>query len=327
MRALTPVLFEPSRRALPPLRDLLLGPRLDRADPTWRALSVVHCVPIALEPDDGATGRAAKGLVRKHEREVKRLLSLRSGADREAFAAVREAVERGAGHVGVLALFHLLETGRLLGRLLDELALAPAVLVGELVQQLATPASIAGRGRLARAATSVVIQLALEAPADYVRLVSGLASPAEEVLTRGNQWLCRAPGAGQPSRALDLLVPALLARVDAGETLTQRQVAELQATLFGRPAVVAQSDTAVQLVAALREQLAAGATVAVELVWGSQAVCIALAVSSVVVTGTRLFTLWDGAGRITQLPQHELETRLVGYAAAGVDRHARPHAA
>ncbi|MBL8955034.1 MAG: hypothetical protein JNK82_29935, partial [Myxococcaceae bacterium] len=189
MRALIAFRSRPLARGLPSLRAVLQGRRVDRLDPTWRQLTVVHCVPLALEADDGALGRTARGFMRQHEGEIARRLTLRTKADRSAFAAVREAVERGAGHVGTLALFQLLESGRLFGRLLDELALAPAELIAELVQQLATPASVAASGRVERGAATVAMQLALREPAEYVRLVSGLASPAGEVLTRGNRWL------------------------------------------------------------------------------------------------------------------------------------------
>ena len=313
MRALIAFRFERAPRALPPLKEVLHGRRVDRADPTWRQLSVVHCVPLALEADDGALGRTARELMRQHEREIARRLALRSRADRSAFAAVRETVERAAGPVGALALFQLVEAGRLFGRVLDELSLAPPELTGELVQQLATPASISASGRSERGAATVAMQLALREPAEYVRLVSGLASPAGEVLTRGNRWLCRTPGTPQRSLALRLLLPALLAALELEGEVTSHELAALQAMLFGRPSLEGGSE---QLTDGLRVALAAGKTVAVELVWGTQGLCVALAVSSVVVSGTRLFTLWDAAGRITQLPEHELELRLVGYAAA-----------
>ncbi|MBL8952411.1 MAG: hypothetical protein JNK82_16645, partial [Myxococcaceae bacterium] len=117
----------------------------------------------------------------------------------------------------------------------------------------------------------------------------------------------------QRSLALRLLLPALLAATECEGEFTAHDAAALQAMLFGRPSLEGATEP---LADGVRVALAAGKTVAVELVWGAQGPCLALAVSSVVLSGVRMFTLWDAAGRITQLPEQALELRLVGYAAA-----------
>jgi hypothetical protein len=137
------------------------------------------------------------------------------------------------------------------------------------------------------------MQLALSAPAESVRFVRGLAS-------------ARAAERVQRSHVVSLLVPALLERADSedGELIGWKHYG-------AAPETVCFPE---HLVIDVRDRVAHGEPVAIEIVWGVHRVTIALVVSTAVVTGTRLYTLWDGQGRIVQLPEHELKLRIVGYA-------------
>lgn len=86
---------------------------------------------------------------------------------------------------------------------LHELATHPAAegidreaLVGDVVQELATPSAIAQKNRGTCTATTLQIKLALERPAEYARLVAGLASPTGEVQMANGDTLRREPGTG-----------------------------------------------------------------------------------------------------------------------------------
>jgi len=84
---------------------------------------------------------------------------------------------------------------------LDKLAnqpLAPGMstsdLLGQVVRELAFPASINQMDKQTCGAASLQIQLARENPAEYVRLVAGLASPSGEVKLANGDTLKREPG-------------------------------------------------------------------------------------------------------------------------------------
>ena len=101
---------------------------------------------------------------------------------------------------------------------LNQQELAPGIdrqqLLSEVVQEVAVPEAIAQRNRGTCVPTSIEIQLVQQNPAEYVRLVSGLASPAGEVTTRGGDVLKREEGVledGTPrSISQKLLAPALM---------------------------------------------------------------------------------------------------------------------
>jgi hypothetical protein len=154
-------------------------------------------------------------------------------ADRARYQAIKRALLAAPGDpVAALALQTLLLEGALPGdkalgggaTLLGQLAgltkaeLAAGVdrqaLLADLVQEVAVPEAIAQRGRGTCAPTAIEIQLVHENPAEYVRLVAGLASPAGEVTTRGGDVLRRETdaltddtGRSVPQR---LLAPALM---------------------------------------------------------------------------------------------------------------------
>lgn len=67
-------------------------------------------------------------------------------------------------------------------------------LIGDLVQELAVPSSIAQHNRGTCTVTSVQILAAKNDPAEFVRLVGGLASPKGEVKLRNGKKITREPG-------------------------------------------------------------------------------------------------------------------------------------
>lgn len=88
----------------------------------------------------------------------------------------------------------------------------------ETVRELANPERINQGERGTCAATVPLIQLALEDPAEYARLVGGLASPEGTVTTKGGVELTRAPGVehDDTTRSITqrLLAPPLMDAAD-----------------------------------------------------------------------------------------------------------------
>ncbi|MFP5504102.1 MAG: hypothetical protein ACLGIN_16575, partial [Candidatus Sericytochromatia bacterium] len=135
------------------------------------------------------------------------------------------AVAKAADGAGQLALNGLLVAGRLSPELLGALAgMASApidrsvpreALISQALVEVADPVTISQHGRGTCAATSVQILLAHESPAEYVRVLTQLASPAGEAKLPGGAVIRREPdwnagndgGRSTPSR---LLQPAFM---------------------------------------------------------------------------------------------------------------------
>jgi hypothetical protein len=82
--------------------------------------------------------------------------------------------------------------------------------LGETIMEIAQPGSISQRGRNTCGAASAQGILAQEAPAEYVRLVVGLASPAGKVATTTGQALARNAKWALDEHAGDRSVPSRL---------------------------------------------------------------------------------------------------------------------
>lgn len=190
-----------------------------------------------------------------------------SPQDREAYRAVRTQLEKSGDVVSLLALQRLLFTGKLPGAKdlnggltllgwLGELAngrapiadgLNRTALLTELVQELAVPSAINQGPRGTCGPTTALVELAMKHPAEYARLVMGLASPKGEVKTAGGETLRREPGTGPNdgtgrSSVQRLLGPALMELADerdyvdqTGENAgtTAQEQARLHDALFG----------------------------------------------------------------------------------------------
>lgn len=88
-----------------------------------------------------------------------------------------------------------------------------ARLIADVVQEVATPTCINQQDKNTCVATAATIQLVLQNPAEYVRLISGLASPEATVTTLGGDVL-KVEGtpdsASQRTMSAQLLTPALM---------------------------------------------------------------------------------------------------------------------
>lgn len=82
-------------------------------------------------------------------------------------------------------------------------------LLDELIKDVARPTIIAQGARRERAAIAVQLRLATRLPAEYVRLVVGLASPEGRVKLASGTMAFRAPGSEKPG-VKDLAIPARL---------------------------------------------------------------------------------------------------------------------
>lgn len=95
--------------------------------------------------------------------------------------------------------------GKTLLQTLDELTSQPmakgldrSALISDLIQEIAVPSCIAQKNRGTCTVTSLQIMLSMSSPAEYARLVSGLASPGGQVKLANGDTLPRLPGAEQP---------------------------------------------------------------------------------------------------------------------------------
>lgn len=133
---------------------------------------------------------------------------------RAQYDAVKAQQEEANDPVAVLALQKLLFEGKLPGEedlqnggtLLQNLATLAsptteladgvdrAALISDVVQEVAVPSAIAQHTKGTCAATSVVIDLVRENPAEFVRVVTGLASPDGEVELANGEVITREEG-------------------------------------------------------------------------------------------------------------------------------------
>ncbi|HEX8706455.1 MAG TPA: hypothetical protein VF815_46905 [Myxococcaceae bacterium] len=181
--------------------------------------------------------KKAKAQVEAHQKLEQDLLGQLPREDQQRYQAVKESLmgSKGANPVAALALQKLLFEGRVPGgkdlkaegNVLQHLAAlageAPLhedvnrkELLGQLVQELATPSAIAQGGRGTCAPTALSIDLNIHHPAEYARLMRGLATPKGEVELLSGQKLVREPDTSfeddNSGRALTqrLMAPALM---------------------------------------------------------------------------------------------------------------------
>ena len=281
-----------------------------------------------------------------------------SPRDRARYHSVKKALmEAGEGRphgdpVGALALQTMLLEGKLPGEKaiggkdtlltslsrLNQQELAPGIdrqqLLADVVQEVAVPEAIAQRNRGTCVPTSIEIQLAQQNPAEYVRLIAGLASPTGEVTTVGGDVLKREVGViddGTPrSMSQKLLAPALMelgdgladynneedkhvgGELDGKSGLTAAQADVVLESLYGHDFAFQSTQSAEEKKAGtdfVLEELKAGRDVIVGIKWGTGG-------HKVLVTGTqtrdgvdylKVINPW---GREELIPRKDFEARL-----------------
>ncbi|GMU59894.1 MAG: hypothetical protein AMXMBFR34_16570 [Myxococcaceae bacterium] len=344
-------------QAIARARELLEGKALSREDGTSL---VVEDAPYVNDKRDFKGPRADAALTQLGDNtqlEAEALSKL-SAKDKARYLAVKESLlapsdERPQGDpVAALALQTMLLEGRLPGdkalggkdTLLGSLAnvtkqeLAEGVdrqlLLGDLVQEVAIPESVAQRGRGTCVPTSIEIHLLQNNPAEYVRLVSGLATPEGEVTTVGGDVLKREDGVleDKTSRSVPqlLLAPALMelgdgladydnaadqhhgGNLDGKTGLTAAQADVVLESLYGHDFAFQSTGSAEEKKAGtdfVLEQVAAGHSPLVALKWGTGS-------HKLLVTGTetrdgveyvKVINPW---GRVELIPRDDFEARL-----------------
>ncbi len=313
---------------------------------------VVEDAPDVNDPQDVSGRRAeeARAALATNTLAERVALMQLSESDRAAYLAVRRELLRDGGDpVAALALQTMLLEGRLARhpQLLANLqavvsqALAPELdrqqLLADLVQEVAVPEAINQTSKGTCVPTAIGIQLAMNDPAEYVRLVSGLATPEGTVVTRGGDVLRREPGVFDDgtsrSTAQRLLAPALMElgngdhEYDNGADQNQERVLwwtneyqglypeqadRILESLYGRDFAYHSLGSQTERERAMdyvSERLAQGESVLVAVAWGDGG-------HQLLVTGTELV---DGVeyvryvnpwGRVERLPMSEFVERM-----------------
>lgn len=179
--------------------------------------------------------KSAQALVTGNSALEQKQLAQLPPSERANYASVRDSLSKSNNPVAVLALQKMLFNGTLQGSkdllnqgtVLDHLSqiaqgqnldkrVDGKLLLSDLVQELATPSAINQGGRGTCAPTATAINLDIHQPAEYARIMQGLASPSGEVTTASKQTLRREADTSfkddGSSRALTqrLLAPAIM---------------------------------------------------------------------------------------------------------------------
>ncbi|RKH59641.1 hypothetical protein, partial [Corallococcus llansteffanensis] len=217
-------------------------------------------------------------------------------------------------------------------------------LLSDVVQEVATPESIGQRNKGTCAATAVEIQLVKENPAEYVRLVSGLASPEGQVTLADGKTVIAREELGTDARGIiddvrsesqELLAPALMEAANGGDLdyqdgtdthydgdgdkvhkgLTPSESDRLAEAVFGRKYdTMSGIDTSTEEAAAwdlIQERTAEGESVAVGIDWtggGHKVVVTGTGVDEK--TGEEYVEYTNPWGRTERMPKDEFLDRL-----------------
>ncbi|MFY2558757.1 hypothetical protein ACN469_14110 [Corallococcus terminator] len=294
------------------------------------------------------------------EQEALRSLS---PEEQQQYQAVRDglmAVEPAGDPVAALALQKLLLEGKLPGEealggegnLLEQLhtlqtqelgeGIDRGALLSDVVQELATPESVNQRNKGTCAATAASIQLILENPAEYVRLVAGLASESGEVTLADGETVMKREALGAEakngedvrSESQELIAPAFMEVANGGERdyqdktdahyedgekthsgLYPSEFDRLAEAVFDRKvdtvSGIGGAEEEAEAWDLIQERTAAGETVAVGMTWGTGG-------HQVVVTGTGVdpktgeeyVEYTNPWGRTERMPKDEFLGRL-----------------
>lgn len=187
-----------------------------------------------LRKPDAANGlhneaRLEQAIEADASRESEKLEKL-PAAQREEYRSLMKRVEDDLSQVR--ALQKLLVDGKYDEKLSTELTelsrqpladgLDSATLVGHLLEELADPSCINQKNKNTCGAATAQILLAKQDPAEYTRLVAGLASPEGKVTLKNGDLLVREPGTEQPddskrTQSSRLLQPAFMEYANGGD--------------------------------------------------------------------------------------------------------------
>lgn len=356
--AMTGARSPPTREeAITRARALLEGAPTTRTSGTS---VITEDAPDVNDPRDVSGTRGSDALLQlgdNQQLEAEALLKL-SPADRSRYLSVKETLlEPSEGKpngdpVGALALQTLLLEGKLPGAkdltgqdtLLGQLSrmnrqelgndLDRQQLLSDVVQEVAVPSAVNQRSKGTCVPTSIEIQLLQTNPAEYVRLVGGLASTAGEVQTAGGDTLKVEPEAltDATGRSISqrLLAPALMEvangradydntedqhvgdGIDGQKGLTAAQADVLLESLYGRPFAFHRTESAKEKEAGtdfVLSELEAGRSVVVGLKWGEGGHKV-LAVGTETRDGVEYVKVINPWGREESIPREDFEARL-----------------
>ncbi len=338
--------------ALQEANDLLLGPELDRKSGDATVTRDAPNVNSSQDTDETSDRHiAAQAQVDANAELEEAALKDFTPEQREQYEAVKQACLDANDPVAALGLQKMLLEGKLPGptdlagegTTLDHLATLAdpntplaqgvdrAALVTDLVQELATPSAVNQNPKGTCAPTAIAVQLAIQNPAEYARIVAGLASPDGEVELAGGTTLQREPGTevddgSGRSQVQRLMAPAFMEmangdenynnRTDAGRGAWADELDVLYEQVWGRPmsSEVYGTDATPEEQAAAMETmddvLRAGGLVPMAIEYGT-------GLHKVLVTGTETI---DGVeyvkyinpwGREERMPRDEFEGHVV----------------
>lgn len=199
------------QQAVREANSLLLGPTNGKTGTPQNSVLITNPVDVNAAEDRSPTSARHKEAGRQVKANAgleRQALARLSPAARQQYQAVQGTLRRSGDAVAELSLQKLLLEGRLGARALrggdttlsalarlNTQPLAPgldrAQLLGDVTQELACPASINQGWRGTCAATSVLPELIRQSPAEYARLLSGLASPEGRVTLASGHALVR----------------------------------------------------------------------------------------------------------------------------------------
>lgn len=349
---------QPTRdEAITRARELLEGAPSSRTSGTS---VITEDAPDVNDAGDVSGKRGSAALLQlgdNQQLEAEALLKL-SPADRSRYLSVKDTLlEPSEGKpngdpVGALALQTLLLEGKLPGAkdltgqdtLLGNLSrmnrqeLGAGIdrqqLLSDVVQEVAVPSAVNQRSKGTCVPTSIEIQLLQTNPAEYARLVGGLASTAGEVTTAGGDTLKVEPDALTDStgRSISqrLLAPALMevangradydntddrhegGGIDGQKGLTASQADVLLESLYGRPFAFHRTESAREKEAGtdfVLSELGEGRSVVVGLKWGEGGHKV-LAVGTETRDGVDYVKIINPWGREESIPREDFEARL-----------------
>jgi hypothetical protein len=354
--------------ALKEMDELLRGDELSKEENSATVLrDAPHVNDAADTNPTSARHKAAAAQVEANQALEEEALKNLSTEDQKKYEAVKQTCVDQNDPVAELALQKMLLEGKLPGAkdlqggstTLDHLAkladtntpLAEGVdrnqLVTDLVQEIATPSSIAQRNRGTCAPTTIAIDLAMNNPAEYVRIASGLASPEGKVTLAGGQELVREEGTaapdGTPRSVSQRLMGSAFMEFSNGKRDYENSTGKgagawaddldpLFEAVYNRDMSAERLDTPekrAQAMNTIADELASGQNVPVALEWGGggDAYHKVLVTGTETVDGKEYVKYINPWGREERMEASEFERRLadISYGRATVCSANRPH--
>lgn len=286
--------------------------------------------------------------VKANEKLEDAALDKLSAKQRAEYETVKKVCEKANDPVAQLSLQKLLLEGSLpgekdlkgSGNVLDNLSklatsttlakgIDRAQLLTDVVQELATPSAISQGGIGSCAPTTIAVQLAMTKPAEYVRLINGIADQKARVEMASGMVLAREKGTRTDDgtgRATSqrLLGSALMeiangkrlfdnANPSAGEGAWADELDVLYDNVMGKQMSYVKTDTPAQQAAAIdsiKNQLEGGLSVSVAVHWDGGGHKL-LITGRAEVDGQPGFTLNNPWGREERITESDLQKRLI----------------